>query len=129
MVLLYLFKTHTMLISPYVYAGLDHVKIRHRQPRILFERVLSCVSKDFKLSPEALISHRRWRDCCYGRQILCFILRHHYRMTVTKIGTLLNRHHSSIIHSTKGHSNDYECNIEYREITQRILLKLGLGVL
>ena len=129
MVLLYLFKTHTMMISPYVFAGLDNVKVSHQQPRILFERVLASVSKDFDLAPEVLISRRRWRDCVYGRQILSFILRHHYRMTVTKIGTLLNRHHSSIIHVTKQHLNDYECNIEYREVTNRILRRLGLWVL
>jgi|3_EtaG_2_1085321.scaffolds.fasta_scaffold243547_1 chromosomal replication initiation ATPase DnaA len=129
MVFLYLFKTHTMFISPYVYVGLNHLKVSHKQPRILFERVLASVSKDFDLAPEVLISRRRWRDCCYGRQIISFILRHHYRMTVTKIGSLLNRHHSSIIHVTNQHLNDYECSIEYRETTNRILRRLGLWVL
>ena len=119
--------THTMNISPYVYVGLQNTNITHSCPEILFDRLLQMVSTDFNMSCEQLLSRRRWRDCIYARQIMSYILRIHYRMKVTSIGRLMgNRDHSTILHSTKQHYNDYECSAEYREICDRILRKLGV---
>lgn len=114
------------MISPYVYVGLDHITVHHHAPQILFDRVLQIVGKDFKLDRSKILSRRRWRDCVYARQVISYILRVHYRMTVTKIGILLDRDHSTIIHATNQHFNDYEWNGEYREICDRILMYLGL---
>jgi chromosomal replication initiation ATPase DnaA len=119
-------QTHTMMISPYVYAGLNNTKVHHDSPHILFEKLLSAVTKDFNMPPDVLLSRRRWRDCIYGRQLMAYILRVHYRMTVMKIGRLLKRDHSTILHATKSHYNDYACVPEYREICNRIMIAVGI---
>lgn len=116
-----------MNISPYVYVGLKRTNISHSSPEIIFDRLLREVSTDFNMSGEQLLSRRRWRDCIYARQIMSYILRIHYRMKVTSIGALMGkRDHSTILHSTKQHYNDYECSAEYREICDRILKKMGV---
>ena len=109
------------MVSPYIYVGLESRKVFHSDPSVLFERLLSAVSGDFKIPASVILSRRRWRDCIYARQIMVYALRIHYRMTVTKIGLLLSRDHSTIIHATKQHYNDYECVGEYREICDRIM--------
>jgi len=115
-----------MLPHPYIYVGLKSTKVKHESPQFLFERLALAVSKDFSLPTDVLLSRRRWRDCCYARQIMSYILRIHYRMTVTKIGQLLKRDHSTILHSTKQHYNDYACSAEYREICNRIMIRVGI---
>lgn len=51
----------------------------------------------------------RTMDKVYIRAIMSYIL-HQYGLTYQQIGTILNRHYSSIIHAIKIYNNEYQTN-------------------
>lgn len=57
-----------------------------------------------------------------GRVAVSNYLRHNLKMTLFKIGDILDRKHCSIIHYIKLHDNLYRYDLEYKEKYDRLTL-------
>ncbi len=115
-----LIKSHTM-ISPYVFVGLTSTPITVSDPTDLFNKLLRLLSIELFIDPEKVNTSIRKREYVECRQMIAFTLRQKYNMTCVNVGRLLgNRHHTTIVHNTNMHQNDYKLCASYREIYDRV---------
>lgn len=110
------------MISPYVFVGLKSTPITVADPTDLFNTLLRHLSIELFIDdPQKVLSTNRSRSYVECRQMIAYTLRKKYNMTCVKVGHLLgNRHHTTIVHNTNMHRNDYKLCEKYREIYDRV---------
>lgn len=57
------------------------------------------ICSEFDISKKELLSKRRLRYIVLPRQVLMYILRKEYKLTLERIATLLNKNHATVLHS------------------------------
>ncbi len=113
------------MMSPYIYPGLYSVKFKIPHPSDAFSKALRLVCDELNVDMRHVLSSRRHRAYVIARQMLSYVLRNRYRLTLKYIGMMMgNRDHSTIIHSNKQHLNDYAQSKYYREVYDRVCRNL-----
>lgn len=110
------------MISPYVFVGLTSTKSKPAEPLDVFTRLLRHISIELFIDdPQKVLSAKRTRSHVECRQMISFILRKHYNISCKQVGLLLgNRDHSTIVHNTNMHKNDYKYCERYRNVFDRV---------
>lgn len=113
------------MISPYYYPGLESTEGLSLSPEIFFDRFLSLASREYGINSYLVTSRLRLRPYVDIRQMLAYALRSRYKISLNRIGILIgNRHHSTVLHNTRQHANDYELDKRYRSIYDKLISKL-----
>jgi len=63
------------------------------------QMLIKRICNSFQISKKELLSKRRLRYIVLPRQILMYILRKEYKLTLERIATLLNKNHATVLHS------------------------------
>lgn len=122
-------------INPYVFPGIrkedllaakfPHVGILH--PKVTIEDVFQIVQDESGITIEDLLSKKRTRSIAEARHIVAKCLRDKCKLSVTKIGELLNkRDHTTAIHSINTYDNLYETSDVFKDAADRINAKIGM---
>ena len=93
-------------MNPYSYVGTQKL------PLIEANLMLNIICKDFKVSKDDLFGESRKRELVIPRHIAQYLIRTKLRMSIKKIGTMFNRDHTSIIHSTRLVTNFVEAKYD-----------------
>lgn len=93
--------------------------------KIVFENVLNKVCSYYKISQEDIISASRKQNIAYARQILIYILKTDFNLSIKFIGDNLgNRDHSTIIHSIDKIVDDMKNNYMVKNDYEFLLKQL-----
>lgn len=88
----------------------DQEKIKlESQNKTFDDTVIDVVCASFKITRSEFFSKSRKREVCvFPRQAACMIFREYAKYSYTRIGNLVDRDHSNVIHSLKCTSNSLE---------------------
>jgi hypothetical protein len=70
-------------------------------PLLRMQRIVDAVALEFKVPQDAILSDSRIQICVTARHVVCLLAREFTYLSTIKIGRLLNRDHSTIIHAIK----------------------------
>jgi chromosomal replication initiator protein len=112
-------------VSPYVFPGMknqDEIKKikKFKRDRITVDDILSIVAKNCCVNISDITSRVRKREVIDARFIFAHILKFEFSYTYERIGALLERDHTSIIHAVETHKERYHMYPEYKEVTDGI---------
>ena len=63
------------------------------------QELVKVISEAAKVDIDKIMGKERFRPYMIPRQLLCYYLRKKYFMTLQDIGKVIDKHHSSVIHS------------------------------
>lgn len=78
------------------------------------EKILNNVSKELQVDKDLLRRGFRQVDYTDARKMLCFIYYKFMGYTLTRVGSILNRDHSTVIHAITSHEDLVETDKRYR---------------
>ena len=116
-------------ISPYIYPGMknteEYKKLRRfKRDRITKEEILDIVAKNCCVSTSQILSRVRDRDVIDARFIFAAVMKKEFGYTLKYIGKILNRDHTTIIHSLETFQDRYKQYNEYREVADGVFQEI-----
>lgn len=124
-------------LSPYVFPGLkvsqsDLSEIKSMTKNLRYhltkDDILEIVSQECEVSIKDILSRSRKSEAVKGRHIFCAILKNYYGYKLKKIGGIVDRDHTSIIHSIEQFHNRYQFEESYRDSVQRVYQRMGVQI-
>lgn len=89
------------------------------------KNLLLIVCRHFQVTREEIKTPNRSREFLEPRQAVCYLMRKHVpRLSLTKIGQMIGRHHATVLHAEQQAINLIQHNAEYRS-TLKFLDKLA----
>jgi chromosomal replication initiation ATPase DnaA len=122
------------LISPYLFPGIDLSKLDKTKHNCLKnvisfteEDVIDIVAQEFNVTKDSILSKSRKRIYVEPRQVISYILKTKYKITLSTIGEFVGgRDHTSIIHYLDVFPIIYKTDKRYRNKCKNILINVGL---
>ena len=87
--------------------------------------VAQVVGSLYGLDFEQIISINRRRDLVDARKIMSVLLRNVYKLTFSKIGAILQRDHTTMLHYYRDHENLMETDRDYKHFYNTALSAVG----
>ena len=87
--------------------------------------VAQVVGSLYGLDFEQIISINRRRDLVDARKIMSVLLRNVYKLTFSKIGAILQRDHTTMLHYYRDHENLMETDQDYKHFYNTALSAVG----
>ena len=87
--------------------------------------VSQVVGSLYGLDFEQIISINRRRDLVDARKIMSVLLRNVYKLTFSKIGAILQRDHTTMLHYYRDHENLMETDRDYKHFYNTALSAVG----
>jgi chromosomal replication initiator protein len=63
--------------------------------------IVETTAECFKINPDVIFSKNRVRDIADARQVIMYLAHKHLALSLTAIGSKLNRLHSTVLHGIK----------------------------
>ncbi len=100
-----------------------------------FSRILSprqryavhLVAESFSVTVEDILSRSRHQSIARARQATCYILRQRFDLSLHEIGALLDRDHSTVVHSLQRSEVLMRDNDNFRVATETALQRTRTG--
>jgi chromosomal replication initiator protein len=122
-------------VSPYLYPGLnllptDKIGIKqltkHIRYNISSEEILSIISEECQIDVEGILSRSRKKELVFGRHMFCSVLKRYFGYSLKKIGSIVERDHTTIINSIDVFRDRYIQDLDYRELVHRVYERVGI---
>lgn len=99
----------------YTIPGLKDHKIQGVSGKISESaRIIDIVVKEFNLSLNELMGVRRFRSIVYPRQICMYLIKRNTHLSLTQIGKIFGKDHTSVIHSCNSIRDHLDTNLKAR---------------
>jgi chromosomal replication initiation ATPase DnaA len=79
------------------------------------ERMIYIVSETVGVRKSDIQGNCRKKDLAAARHLVCYYLYNVFGLSLTRIGKILNKHHSTVIHALRQHDGRYAFDKEYRD--------------
>jgi len=122
-------------VSPYVYPGLKLLPTykvgitqlaKSSRYNISDEMILSIISEVCEVSQEGILSRSREKELVFARHMFCSILKRYFGYTLKKIGSIVDRDHTTVISSIGAFRNRYIRDLGYREVVHTVYNRVGI---
>ena len=90
-------------------------------------RVVELVAQSFSVTVEQVLSRSRSRSIARARQASCYVLRERFGMSLHEIGSLLDRDHTTVLHSIHRSAELMKTNVQFRIATETALQRTRTG--
>jgi len=123
------------IVSPYVYPGLtigqatkSQIKKNARYHKLTLkkEEILEIISEECGVNVNDVMKKIRKSELVKVRHMYSAILRKYYGFSYPKIGEIMDKDHTTIIHSVDAFKNRYKNEEDYRELTNKIYDRIGI---
>jgi chromosomal replication initiation ATPase DnaA len=123
------------IVSPYVYPGLNigtatktEIKknARYLKSTLKKEEILEIISEECGVNVNDVMKKVRKSELVKVRHMYSAILRKYYGFSYPKIGEIMDKDHTTIIHSVDAFRNRYKNEEDYRELTNKIYDRIGI---
>ena len=84
------------------------------------DKIIQTVCRKWNVSIDDVCGRSRKQEVVYTRMIIAYFLRQYTTLSTTKIGRLINRDHSTIIHYLKAYDSEFRFNKDFRNFAERI---------
>lgn len=84
------------------------------------DKVIQAVCRKWNVSIDDVCGRSRKQEVVYTRMIIAYFLRQYTTLSTTKIGRLINRDHSTIIHYLKTYDSEFRFNKDFRNFAESI---------
>ncbi len=88
-------------ITPILAAEVVKKTVKPRSKTINFDMIIEQTAEAFDISPDVIFSRSRVRDIADSRQVIMYLASKYLDLSLTAIGTKLNRLHSTVLHGIK----------------------------
>jgi uncharacterized protein (DUF433 family) len=88
-------------------------------------KILEVVAGDFNISIEDLKGTTRLKEVAQARQLAAYLLRTINKLSYPAIGKIMEKNHTTIIHSCKKITNDLAENPKFKESVRKLIVSLG----
>jgi chromosomal replication initiation ATPase DnaA len=123
------------IVSPYVYPGLtigpaikSEIKkmARYNKLTLKKEEILEIISEECGVNVNDVMKKVRKSELVKVRHMYSAILRKYYGFSYPKIAEIMDKDHTTIIHSVDAFRNRYKNEEDYRELTNKIYDRIGI---
>ena len=123
------------IVSPYVFPGLtvgpatkNEIKKRARYHKLTLkkEEILEIISEECGVNVNDVMKKVRNSELVKVRHLYSAILRKYYGYSYPKIGEIMDKDHTTIIHSVDAFRNRYKNEEDYRNLTNKIYDRIGI---
>ena len=84
------------------------------------DKIIQTVCRKWNVSIDDVCGRSRKQEVVYTRMIIAYFLRQYTTLSTTKIGRLINRDHSTIIHYLKTYDSEFRFNKDFRNFAESI---------
>ncbi len=117
--------TKTKMISPYSYPGIKKCflpkKFLSRQSVMTPEQILEIISKETYISVEDILGRTRKSQAIIARHIFCGVMKTEYKYSLTFIGGILGRDHTTIISAVRQYMYRKHSEEQFQLHTENVL--------
>lgn len=85
------------------------------------EEIIYKVANMYKITPEAILSNCREHYIVKAREVIVLILRRRYGYSLTRIGSILGRHHTSVMYLEEQGNKHYGEHPSLRQLVDDIV--------
>lgn len=123
------------IVSPYVFVGLNigsatkaeiKKKARYNKLTLKKEEILEIIAEECGVNVNDVMKKVRKSELVKVRHLYSAILRKYYGFSYPKIGEIMDKDHTTIIHSVDAFRNRYKNEEDYRELTNKIYDRIGI---
>jgi chromosomal replication initiation ATPase DnaA len=123
------------IVSPYVFVGLNigsatkaeiKKKARYNKLTLKKEEILEIIAEECGVNINDVMKKVRKSELVKVRHLYSAILRKYYGFSYPKIGEIMDKDHTTIIHSVYAFRNRYKNEDDYRELTNKIYDRIGI---
>jgi len=124
-----------MSISPYCFPGIkldlnDKRKFKSSlklsKYNISKEEILEIISEECDVSLSEIISRCRKKEVVNARFIFCAVMKKHFTYSLTRIGNIVGRDHTTVIHALTEFKNRYKNEDYFKSTVNKIYNKIGI---
>lgn len=124
-----------MSISPYCFPGIkldpnDKKKFKSSlklsKYNISKEEILQIISQECDVSLSEIISRCRKKEVVNARFIFCAVMKKHFTYSLTRIGDIVGRDHTTVIHALTEFKNRYKNEDYFKSMVNKIYNKIGI---
>ena len=113
------------MISPYVYPGIKKCllpkKFVSRQSIITPHEILEIVSKETYISIDDILGRTRKFDAIVARHVFCGVLKSEYKYSLSFIGNILSRDHTTIINAVRQYMYRKHSETHFQRVVENVL--------
>ena len=123
------------IVSPYVYPGLTigpatkneiRKNARYLKLTLKKEEILEIIAEECGVNVNDVMKKVRKSELVKARHMYSAILRKYYGFSYPKIGEIMDKDHTTIIHSVDTFRNRYINEEDYRDLTNKIYNRIGI---
>ena len=103
------------MIHPYVFIGLEARPVTRKVIASTLDNICTLIAEHAHIDKDQITQKTRKREFVLARQIIYAILRKHYNLSLMQIGRMLDKDHSTVIHSLEMHECDYGTDRLYKK--------------
>lgn len=90
------------------------------------EEILQIISEECDVSLPEIISRCRKKEVVNARFIFCTVMKKHFKYSLTRIGNIVGRDHTTVIHAIREFNNRYENEDYFKSTVNKIYNKIGI---
>lgn len=124
-----------MSISPYCFPGIkldckDKTKfkssLRLSKYNVSKEEILEIISQECDVPLSEITNRCRKKEVVNARFIFCAVMKKHFTYSLTRIGSIVDRDHTTVIHAICEFDNRYKNEDNFKSMVNNIYSKIGI---
>jgi len=124
-----------MSISPYSFPGLkldlnEKQQIKNNSKllryKITKEEILEIIADECGITVSQILTKSRKREVINGRFIFCGIMNDYFSYTLKRIGGVIGRDHTTIIHAVRKFRDRIRNEDDFKELVKGVYNKIGI---
>jgi chromosomal replication initiator protein len=124
-----------MSISPYCFPGIkldqnDKRKFKSSVELSKYnmskEEILEIISQECDVSLSEILTRCRKKEVVNARFIFCAVMKKHFTYSLKRIGAIVHRDHTSVIHALNEFNNRYKNEDIFKSTVNKIYNKIGI---
>ena len=124
-----------MSISPYLFPGLkldqknkqqiknDSKLLRYKVTK---EEILEIIANECGITVSQILDKTRKKEVINGRFIFCGIMNDYFNYTLKRIGDVVGRDHTTVIHAIKKFKDRIRNEDYFRDLVREVYNKIGI---
>ena len=132
---LWTLKLKNMSISPYSFPGLkldlnEKQQIKNNSKllryKITKEEILEIIADECGITVGQILNKSRKREVINGRFIFCGIMNDYFSYTLKRIGGVVGRDHTTVIHAVRKFKDRIRNEDDFRDLVNGVYNKIGI---
>ena len=90
------------------------------------EEILEIISQECDVSLSEILTRCRKKEVVNARFIFCAVMKRHFTYSLKRIGSIVHRDHTSVIHAIEEFDNRLKNEDHFKSMVNNIYSKIGI---